>query len=1061
MYCAKCGRRYGSSIKVCATCGDALQSKTLKRKASVHSEIRRPERRPLTGLFCDLVNSVGLSLELDAEEMMQVIDAYHKLCDEIVADHGGYLESFMGDGVLAYFGYPRANEDDAANAVTAGLAIIEAIGRIKVPQETPLHVRVGIATGLVVVSDRVSLRNKRSSQIVGEMPNLAARLQSVARPGTVVIADSTRRVTRGAFTYRDLGAVTLKGFKEPVQAWEIGQPNADESRYRARLQGEPLPFVGRKREFEALVERWARARDGSGQVVHLIGEAGIGKSRLTETLQEYIGADPHVRIRWFCSPQHKESAFHPAIDQLQRAASIDRNDPVATRIAKLRRLIGESGNTDETALGALAGLLSIPLDRPSPVDVMTPEKRKQVTLQALIDQFRKLNDSGPMLMIVEDAHWIDATSLELLQLTVESVDTLRNLMIVTARPEFKPRWTELPYVSTMSLGRLDPDSSEELCEEAAGSALPDSLKQQILERSDGIPLFVLELTRNVVETLQSGGRELSDRRADGKTVIPLSLHDSLVARLDRLGAARQTANIGAAIGRRFDYDLISAVAATSEAEVRGDLRQLTRAGLLSQSGVPPDSTYLFRHALIRDAAYDSMLRADRQALHSRIGETLLARFPEQAEAEPEIVAYHLSRGKNELEAVPHWEKSGQRAASRAAHSDAAARYRAGLEIIGRQIEGLARAQAELPLLVHLAISLASSRGYSHPEILGVLTRARDICDMLGNVSALFPVLRGLSVFSIVRNDLVAAEELGKKCLAIGEETGHAPFLIEAHHQLGYVYGGRGELAKARFHLERCVELYDESETNLELVPHEQDPRMSALCELATVLQLIGDADAAEAAHRRYLDLAHRLGGPYDLAYALTFAASFSNLTGNYQEAKKQAEEAIELSRTHGFGLWELSATIEAGVALAGLGRSQEAIAILEPGLAKWEAIGAYGFVCLRMGWLALGYADCGRLDQALTTIDQAIRQADEVDDKIDLSRLHRIRADILEKSPSRDRAEIERELREAIVIAQKQGAGTLEAAAQARLLELFPQFASESLRPETLLKDPAGAEPTS
>jgi class 3 adenylate cyclase/tetratricopeptide (TPR) repeat protein len=1031
-----------NGVQFSATCGDALQGKASKRKPSANSELRRPERRPLTGLFCDLVNSVGLSLELDAEEMMQIIDAYHKRCDEIVANHGGYLESFMGDGVLAYFGYPRANEDDATNAVTAGLAIIEAIGCIKVPRETPLHARVGIATGLVVVSDRVSLRNKRSSQIVGEMPNLAARLQSVARPGTVVIADSTRRVTRGAFSYRDLGAVTLKGFKEPVQAWEVGQPNADESRYRARLQGEPLPFVGRKREFEALVERWIRARNGSGQVVHLIGEAGIGKSRLTETLQEYIGADRHVRIRWFCSPQHKESAFHPAIEQLQRAASIDRNDPVAIRIAKLRRLIGESGNTDETALGALAALLSIPLDQPSPVDVMTPEKRKQVTLQALIEQFRKLNDSGPMLMIVEDAHWIDATSLELLQLTVESVDTLRNLVIVTARPEFKPRWTELPYVSTMSLGRLDPDSSEELCKEAAGSALPDSLKQQILERSDGIPLFVLELTRNVVETLQSGGHELSDRGAAGKTVIPLSLHDSLVARLDRLGAARQTANIGAAIGRRFDYDLISAVAAKSEAEVRGDLRQLTRAGLLSQSGVPPTSSYLFRHALIRDAAYDSMLRADRQALHSQIGEALLARFPEQAEAEPEMVAYHLSRGKNEIEAVPHWEKAGQRAASRAAHSDAAARYRAGLEIIGRQTEGLARAQAELPLLVHLAISLASSRGYSHPEILGVLTRARDICDMLGNVSALFPVLRGLSVFSIVRNDLVAAQELGNRCLAIGEETGHVPFLIEAHHQLGYVFGGRGDFAKARFHLERCVELYDENETGIVLVPHEQDPRISSLCQLANTLYLAGDAAAASAVHRRYMDLARKLGRPYDLAYALNFAAYYLNISGKHQEAMRLAEEAIGLCEAHGFGLWNLSAHFEVGNAHAGLGRPQEAIAVLEPTLARWEAIGCRCYVCTRIGTLALCYADCGRFDQALTTIDQAIRQAVEADDTVDLSRLHRIRADILEKSPSRDRAEIERELREAIVIAQKQGAGTHEAAAQARLLELFPHFAA-------------------
>ena len=354
-----------------------------------------------------------------------------------------------------------------------------------------------------------------------------------------------------------------------------------------------------------------------------------------------------------------------------------------------------------------------------------------------------------------------------------------------------------------------------------------------------------------------------------------------------------------------------------------------------------------------------MLRADRQALHSQIGEALLAKFPDQAEAEPEIVAYHLSRGKNEIEAVPYWGKAGQRAASRAAHGDAAARYRAGLEIIGRQTEGLARAQAELPLLVHLAISLASSRGYSHPEILGVLTRAREICDMLGNVSALFPVLRGLSVFSIVRNDGVAAEELGNRCLAIGEETGHPPFLIEAHHQLGYVFCGRAEFAKARFHLERSIQLYDEHETNIELVPHEQDPRMSSLCQLAIVHYLTGDAEAASAAHRRYMDLAQKLGRPYDLAYALNFAAYYFNITGRHEEAMRTAEEAIGLSVTHGFVLWRLSALFELGTAHSGLGRPQEAIAVLESTLAGWAAIGCRCYVCTRIGTLALSYAECG------------------------------------------------------------------------------------------------------
>jgi predicted ATPase len=473
---------------------------------------------------------------------------------------------------------------------------------------------------LVVVSGQANPGDARSAEIVGKMPNLAARLQSIAAPGTVTISDATRRVTRGQSTYRDLGAVPLRGFNRPVQAWVALQSRTVESRFRARLQGETSPFVGRKHELEILSGSWAKARVGDGQVVQVVGEPGIGKSRLTEAMEELIAKEPHVRIRWFCSPQHVDSSFYVVKDQLERAASIERSEPPAIRLDKLARLVNAS---DKTTLEIFASLFSIPLDQPYSIDALTPEKRKEVTMAALVAMFTRLVDTWPVLMVVEDVHWIDATSLELLQLIVQRIGQHRVLLLVTARPEFKMRWTNLPFVTVMSLERLDPDSAAELCAHVAADALSLEMLGQVVARSDGIPLFAEELTKTVVESLGAD----DDETSDNSPAIPYSLHDSLVARLDRLGKARHIANVGAVIGRRFDYGLLLAVSSRPESELLTALRLLTRSGLVNQSGTPPASTYLFKHALIRDAAYDSLLKSSRQELHGQIASVLLSKFP--------------------------------------------------------------------------------------------------------------------------------------------------------------------------------------------------------------------------------------------------------------------------------------------------------------------------------------------------------------------------------------------------------------------------------------------------
>jgi class 3 adenylate cyclase/tetratricopeptide (TPR) repeat protein len=1002
--------------------------KTSKKASSV-----KAERRPMTALFCDIVDSVGLSVRVDPEELMRIFDLYRTACNEVVTEHGGFLARFVGDGMLAYFGYPQADEHAAANAVRAGIALVDRIRLLDAALDPPLRGRVGIATGLVVVSGLASPGIAGSAEIVGKMPNLAARLQSLAAPGRVVISKATRNVTRGLFTYRDMGAKPLKGYTRPVQAWEVVRENAV-SRFHARLEEAASSFVGRQRERDLLAHKWTQARAGTGQVVQIMGEPGIGKSRLAEAMEEHIAGEPHVRTRWFCSSQHVDSAFYAVRQQLERAASIKRNDPASVKLDKLARV---AGAPDPTTLEVLAALLAIPLDRPLSIDALTPQKRKELTMAALLALFRQLCGTVPVLMVVEDAHWIDATSLELLQLIVQRADQDRVLLLITARPEFKPRWTDLPFVSTMNVERLDPASAAELCAHVAADSLSPELLRQVVARCDGIPLFAEELTKTVVESLIGTDDETSDSAA----TIPYSLHDSLVARLDRLGTARHIANVGAVIGRRFNYDLLVAVLSRPESELRTALRRLTRSGLVNQSGTPPASSYLFKHALIRDAAYDSLLRADRQKLHGQIAAVLLSHFPDLPESEPEVMAYHLSESGATAKAVPYWGKAGQRAASRAAHVEAAGHYGAAVEGVRKQADSAERAQQELSLLVPLAISLSSSRGYGAVEVGHALTEARNLCERLGNVAGLFPVLRGLCSFSIVTSDIPTAEELARRCLQIGQQTGHVPYLIEGHTELGWVLFARGELRQATFHLEHSLSLYAEHQESGFAFPTEQDPRVACGGLLALALDLQGDPSGGDQASRDALAWARSLRRPFDLAFALSFASIHAAMRGNYLETKLLAEEMIVPSERFGFPIWLLSARLMLAAALGNLGHYDDAIALLKPTLAAWNRVGVKSWTCLHMGNLAQFLCAAGSPDDALATLDAAIRHAHVYHDLFYLSRLHRIRADILGKSPAPDLVLITAELRRAISIARSQGAAMLEAEAMTRLEELLPQLA--------------------
>jgi class 3 adenylate cyclase len=593
------------------------------------------ERRQLTVMFCDLVGSTALSARLDPEDLREVIAAYHRAVAEVVGRFDGFVAKYMGDGVLVYFGYPRAHEDDGERAVRAGLGVIDSVGRLDV-QSVELRARVGIATGLVVVGDLIGEGSAQEQSVVGETPNLAARLQALAEPDAVVIAAGTRRLVGDLFEYRELGAVEVKGIGGTVPAWQVLRPSAVESRFEA-LHGSALsPLIGRDEEIDLLLRRWVRAKAGDGQVVLVSGEAGIGKSRITAALAERLHAEPHIRLRYFCSPYYQDSALFPFIDQLGRAAGFVRDDPPAAKLEKLDALLARAAPSDKD-VAFLADLLSLPASERHPLPNLSPPRKKERTLEALIRQLEGLTRQQPVVMVFEDAHWIDPTSRELLDLTVERVRSLPVLLVVTFRPEFQPPWTGQPQVTTLALNRLDQRDRTALVEQiAGGKALPTEVVDQIADRTDGVPLFVEELTKSVLESGLL--REEADRYVlDGAWppfAIPTSLHDSLMARLDRLAVVRHVAQIGAAIGREFPYPLLRAVSRLPEDDLQTALGRLVASELVFQRGRPPDAVYAFKHALVQDAAHSSLLRSTRQQLHAQIAEALEAHSPELIDTQP-------------------------------------------------------------------------------------------------------------------------------------------------------------------------------------------------------------------------------------------------------------------------------------------------------------------------------------------------------------------------------------------------------------------------------------------
>jgi class 3 adenylate cyclase len=743
--CPSCGKLNLPDAQFCAECGQKLsvlkqeapaKAATIATASPTSRTEGAAERRQLTVMFVDLVGSTALSARLDPEDMREIIGTYHRSCAEQITKAGGFVAKYMGDGVLAYFGYPQAHEDGAERAVHAALALTEAVSKLRIEHDATLQVRVGIATGLVVVGDLIGEGVAQEQGVVGETPNVAARLQALSEPGQVVISDGTRRLTGGMFEYSDLGKAALKGLAGPVQAWGVIGTSAVQSRFEAHHGASLTPLVGRAEELELLLRRWERAKRGEGQVVLLSGEPGIGKSRLTVALQERLQKETHTHLRYFCSPQHTDSAFYPVIAQLERAASFERSDISGIKLDKLVSLLGSSSKY-ERDIELLAELLSIPTgDRYAPLD-LSPQRKKEKTFDTLLRQLDLLSRQRPVLMVYEDVHWVDPSSRELLDMTVERVASLPVLVVVTFRPEFQPPWVHQPHVTVLNLTRLaSRDRAALVGLVAKDASLSEEITAQIVDRTDGVPLFVEELTKAVIEAgIHRAGARVPFSAASKATLgVPATLYASLMARLDRLGGlAKEIAQIAAAIGRDVRYELLLATSRKSDNELKETLSRLVSAGLVLCRGTPPKATLMFKHALVRDAAYDSLLRHQRRDIHLRIAKEIERNDADTVLVQPETLAFHFQEAGDRAAALRYWSAAGNLATSRSASREASTHYRAALSLLPHLPEGYDRLELEFDLSMKLANALMQSEGYTSWQSRQSFVRAREVALQLGHV----------------------------------------------------------------------------------------------------------------------------------------------------------------------------------------------------------------------------------------------------------------------------------------------------------------------------------------
>jgi class 3 adenylate cyclase/predicted ATPase len=1003
------------------------------------------ERRHLTVMFCDLVGSTRLSGLLDPEDLRTVMQAYHQMCAAVIHRFDGYIAQYLGDGLLVYFGYPAAHDDDALRAGRAGLGLLHALeplnARLTLPPGERLAVRLGVHTGLAVVGP-VGGGARQELLALGETPNLAARLQELAAPNTLVVSAATWHLLSGFFAGQELGPQLLRGQDQSLAVYQVLSETTARSRLDAARRTGLTPLVGREQEIALLRERWAQVKDGVGQVVLLSGEAGIGKSRLVEVLKEQVATESQA---WLtpcqCSPYYQHTALYPVIELLERLSlQFNREETPQQKLSKLEGFVVQYGLPLAEAVPLLATLLSIPLTADYTPLTLSPEQQKHKTLHILLTIMLRIAAQQPLLFVVEDLHWSDPTTLELLTLFVDQGPTTRILTLCTFRPEFGPPWTGRAHCTQITVNRLPQRQAVEVIRQVAhGKMLPLEMVEQIETKTDGVPLFVEELTKMVLESglLQERDERYALTGPLHPLAIPATLHDVLMARLDRLAAAKALAQLGATLGHEFAYDLLQAVSPWDEETLRRGLHQLVTTEFLYQRGMPPLATYTFKHALIQDVAYQSLLRSTRQQYHQRIAQVLESQFPETVESQPELLAHHYTEANLIEPALRYWQRAGENAIQRSANIEAIAHLTQGLTLLTTLNETPERLQQELDLQVALGLSLRATKGHAAPEVQRAYERARELCGQVGNISQLFPVLRGLIVYAQNRGEFQKAHDLGEQLLSLAEAHPTPEHRMLAHYQMGQVLYHWGQPASASTHHLQALSMYRPQEHHDLAVRYGTDFQVGAHYFLSWELWHLGYADQAMQHIEEARLLAQKLSHPYSLTLSLAFSAYLHQSRREPQATQEQAKAAMTFAAEQGFTLWLAYGKVLQGWALAMQGQSEEGIAEIHQGLAADLALGSRVFQPYFLGLLAKVHEESGQPNEGLGTLDEALVVVCTMEAHFYEAELHRLKGELLLQQSSDNHAEAETCFHQALNVARNQQAKSLELRAATSLARLW------------------------
>jgi class 3 adenylate cyclase/predicted ATPase len=1004
------------------------------------------ERRQLTVMFCDLVDSTKLSAQLDPEEYREVVRAYQGACSEVIQRFEGHIAQLLGDGLLVYFGYPHAHEDDPQRAVRTGLGILATMGDLnKALQQTKgiqLGVRLGIHTGLVVVGEMGGV-GRQEQLALGEVPNIAARIEGLAASNTIAISEATYRLVQGYFECLTLGGQTLRGVAEPVHVYRVLQDSGARGRLDVAVTRGLTPLIGRESEVTLLQERWEQVKAGHGQVVLLSGDAGIGKSRLVQTLKDHVANEPHTQWECRSTEHYQNTALFPLTDLFQRLLRFEALETPDEKLGKLEHVLSQYRLPLEESVPLFAPVLSVPMpEHHYPPLNLSPQRQRQKRLETIVAVLLELAERQPVLFIIEDLHWTDPTTLELLNLLIDQTPTASMLVLLTCRPHFQPAWHHRSYLTEITVNRLSHAQVEQIVTGMTdGKTFPAAVLQQIIAKTDGVPLFVEEITKAILEsghfTEADGHYTLIGMLST--LAIPATLQDSLMARLDRLVTAKGIAQLGATIGRQFSYALLQAVSQLDALTLQRELGRLVEAELVYQRGLPPQATYVFKHALIQDAAYESLLKSTRQQHHQRIAQVLEAQFTATVDQQPELLAHHYTEAGLVEKAVPYWYHAGQSAVQRSAHVEAIAHLRQGLALLQTLPETPQRLQREVHMYIALGASLMATKGYAAPEVGETYTQARHLCEHLDDPHQLFPVLRGLYGYYNVRNEYQTAHALGEQLLTLAEQVQDAAMLVVAHRALGVTLFRMGAVATAHTHLRQGMALYDPQQHRAAAFLYGDDSGVVCYSYAGWTLWYLGYPAQGLARNDEAVTLAQQRAHPFSLGFALGCAALFHQLRREVRWTQARAEATMSLAKEQSFPYWMAVGALQRGWALAHQGQAQEGITQIEQSLRAYRATGGEITRPYYLALLAEAHGIMEQPEAGLTVLTEALTLAETTGERWYAPELYRLKGVLLLQQSSDNQAEAETCFHHALDIARIQQAKSFELRAATSLARLWQQ----------------------